>query len=133
MVQRVREMWELNTMQKDMLSTLRAEGFNVTESGLMRLRIKHGLQLKSPKNIIRDAIADKPTTLDANDASILEVSMDDAGITFTSLTRTQNSGDISIQGKARMASRRPASDTTSVLTKARYWQQTQRPRRAGGS
>jgi len=46
-VQRVREMWDQNFMQKEMLATLQAEGYNVSASGLMRLRFKHNLHLKS--------------------------------------------------------------------------------------
>lgn len=46
-VQRVREMWDQNYMQKEMLATLQAEGYNVSSSGLMRLRFKHGLHLKN--------------------------------------------------------------------------------------
>ncbi|KAF2150645.1 hypothetical protein K461DRAFT_270062 [Myriangium duriaei CBS 260.36] len=50
-VQRVREMWDQNYMQKEMLSTLQAEGHNVSASGLMRLRFKHGLHLKSASQV----------------------------------------------------------------------------------
>ncbi|PNS19477.1 hypothetical protein CAC42_7321 [Sphaceloma murrayae] len=62
-VQRVREMWEKNVMQKDMLPILQAEGYHVTESGLMRLRFKHGMHLKSA-NLVRNAMAES-----ANDAA----------------------------------------------------------------
>ncbi|KAF4553385.1 Hypothetical protein D9617_7g031120 [Elsinoe fawcettii] len=59
-VQRVREMWEKNIMQKDMLPILQAEGYHVTESGLMRLRFKHGMHLKS-SNLVRNALAGSET------------------------------------------------------------------------
>lgn len=46
LVARVKELWESNHGQKEMLTVLANEGFNVTESDLMRLRSKKGWLLR---------------------------------------------------------------------------------------
>ncbi|KAK0734818.1 hypothetical protein B0T26DRAFT_689717 [Lasiosphaeria miniovina] len=46
LVDRVRELWESNLNQKDMLSALHAEGVNIKDNTLMRMRTKFGFYLR---------------------------------------------------------------------------------------
>ncbi|KAI9875816.1 MAG: hypothetical protein M1823_007393, partial [Watsoniomyces obsoletus] len=51
LVARVRELWENNYTQADMLKTLNNEGFELKERELMRLRAKHRLLLRIPNGM----------------------------------------------------------------------------------
>lgn len=68
-MQRVREMWEKNVMQKDMLLILHDEGYNVTESGLQRLRAKHNMHLKSANGVRAGTV---PENVDIDESLIGE-------------------------------------------------------------
>jgi Clr5 domain len=51
LVARVKELWENNYTQRDMLKTLNDEGFELKERELMRLRAKHRLLLRIPNGM----------------------------------------------------------------------------------
>lgn len=51
LVTRVRELWEHNTSQKDMLRILRDEGFDIKERELMRVRAKNRWLLRVPNGM----------------------------------------------------------------------------------
>ncbi|KAF2796491.1 hypothetical protein K505DRAFT_415691 [Melanomma pulvis-pyrius CBS 109.77] len=46
LIARVKGLWEKNVMQKDMLETLRNEGFQINDRELMRLRLRFGWMLR---------------------------------------------------------------------------------------
>ncbi|KAI9724693.1 MAG: hypothetical protein M1828_003562 [Chrysothrix sp. TS-e1954] len=48
LVERVRQLWEVNTKQKEMLDILANEGFEIRERELMRLRAKNGWLMRTP-------------------------------------------------------------------------------------
>jgi Clr5 domain len=74
LVARVRELWENNYTQADMLKTLNNEGFELKERELMRLRAKHRLLLRIPNGMKQhnttseDLSAFQKEILDAADA-----------------------------------------------------------------
>src|SRR2546423_7987089 len=51
LVSRVKELWEKNTSQRDMLKTLTEEGFNIKERELMRVRAKNRWLLRVPNGM----------------------------------------------------------------------------------
>jgi Clr5 domain len=51
LVTRVKELWEKNTSQRDMLKTLTEEGFNIKERELMRVRAKNRWLLRVPNGM----------------------------------------------------------------------------------
>src|SRR5271155_3366555 len=51
LVARVKQLWEQNSSQRDMLSILNNEGYNVKERELMRLRAKHRWLLRVPNGM----------------------------------------------------------------------------------
>ena len=51
LVDRVRDLWEKNYTQQEMLSTLTDEGFHIKERELMRLRAKHRWLLRIPNGM----------------------------------------------------------------------------------
>ena len=51
LVTRVKELWEKNTSQRDMLRTLTDEGFNIKERELMRVRAKNRWLLRVPNGM----------------------------------------------------------------------------------
>ena len=51
LVARVKELWENNSTQAEMLKTLNEEGFELKERELMRLRAKHRLLLRIPNGM----------------------------------------------------------------------------------
>jgi Clr5 domain len=51
LVARVKQLWEQNSSQRDMLSVLNDEGYNVKERELMRLRAKHRWLLRVPNGM----------------------------------------------------------------------------------
>ena len=51
LVTRVKELWEKNTSQRDMLRTLTEEGFNIKERELMRVRAKNRWLLRVPNGM----------------------------------------------------------------------------------
>ncbi|SZF04354.1 unnamed protein product [Blumeria hordei] len=51
LVQRVKELWDCNTSQRDMLHTLNKEGFEIKERELMRVRAKNRWLLRVPNSI----------------------------------------------------------------------------------
>jgi hypothetical protein len=51
LVTRVKELWERNTSQRDMLTTLTEEGFNIKERELMRVRAKNRWLLRVPNGM----------------------------------------------------------------------------------
>ncbi|KAF2458198.1 hypothetical protein BDY21DRAFT_411617 [Lineolata rhizophorae] len=51
LVARVRELWERNVSQADMLATLNAEGFTIKERELSRVRNKNGFLLRNPNGM----------------------------------------------------------------------------------
>ena len=51
LVDRVRDLWEKNYTQQEMLSTLTEEGFHIKERELMRLRAKHRWLLRIPNGM----------------------------------------------------------------------------------
>ncbi len=57
LVARVRELWEKNTSQKDMLRQLNEEGFDIKERELMRVRAKNRWLLRVA-NGMKGAISD---------------------------------------------------------------------------
>ncbi|KAF2713665.1 hypothetical protein K504DRAFT_462176 [Pleomassaria siparia CBS 279.74] len=50
---RVKELWGKNVMQKDMLETLRNEGFQINDRELMRLRLRFGWMLRDSSGRVR--------------------------------------------------------------------------------
>lgn len=50
-MQRVKELWDVNTSQRDMLKTLNAEGFDIKERELMRVRAKNRWLLRVPNGM----------------------------------------------------------------------------------
>ncbi|KAI9818272.1 MAG: hypothetical protein M1826_001416 [Phylliscum demangeonii] len=51
LVDRVRDLWQHNTCQKDMVKVLQQEGFDIKERELMRLRAKHRWLLRVPNGM----------------------------------------------------------------------------------
>lgn len=51
LVSRVKELWEHNTSQKDMLRILQEEGYDIKERELMRVRAKHRWLLRVPNGM----------------------------------------------------------------------------------
>ncbi|KAI1002891.1 hypothetical protein K3495_g5311 [Podosphaera aphanis] len=51
LVQRVKELWDRNTSQRDMLQTLNKEGFEIKERELMRVRAKNRWLLRVPNGM----------------------------------------------------------------------------------
>lgn len=51
LVQRVKELWDCNTSQRDMLRTLNEEGFDIKERELMRVRAKNRWLLRVPNGM----------------------------------------------------------------------------------
>jgi hypothetical protein len=51
LVQRVKELWDCNTSQRDMLKTLNDEGFDIKERELMRVRAKNRWLLRVPNGM----------------------------------------------------------------------------------
>ena len=51
LVVRIKELWERNTSQKDMLRKLHAEGFDIKERELMRVRAKNRWLLRVPNGM----------------------------------------------------------------------------------
>ncbi|EKD13261.1 hypothetical protein MBM_08704 [Drepanopeziza brunnea f. sp. 'multigermtubi' MB_m1] len=51
LVQRVKELWDVNTSQRDMLKTLNDEGFDIKERELMRVRAKNRWLLRVPNGM----------------------------------------------------------------------------------
>ncbi|KAF2017671.1 hypothetical protein BU24DRAFT_449296 [Aaosphaeria arxii CBS 175.79] len=46
LIDRVKDLWEANTTQKEMLSTMQNEGFTINDRELTRLRLKYGWMLR---------------------------------------------------------------------------------------
>ncbi|KAF2649365.1 hypothetical protein K491DRAFT_683901 [Lophiostoma macrostomum CBS 122681] len=66
LIARVKELWESNQMQKDMLESLLREGFQINDRELLRLRLKFKWLLREsratgprPENSVEDAIDDE--------------------------------------------------------------------------
>ena len=55
LLERVRELWEKNHIQKTMLEILNGEGYSITPRQLQRLRAKHGLMLRASNETGKDA------------------------------------------------------------------------------
>ena len=64
LVARVKDLWEKNTSQRDMLNTLNAEGFEIKERELMRVRAKNRWLLRVPNGMkahgYTEALIDQP-------------------------------------------------------------------------
>lgn len=69
---RVKELWEINTSQKDMLRIVIDEGFSVKERELMRLRTKHRWLLRVPNGMKSAAQSTVPTAEPQSIAQQLE-------------------------------------------------------------
>jgi hypothetical protein len=67
LVARVRELWERNLTQKEMLRVLAEEGYDINDRNLARLRTKHGLLLRVPVLPLRGQSADRGDSIDAED------------------------------------------------------------------
>jgi hypothetical protein len=94
LVERVKELWEANYTQRDMLTTLEQEGFEIKERELMRLRAKHRWLLRIPngmKQADQPDQSDAPTTteelselqaqiIDAAEHPVVEAPTDDAKV-----------------------------------------------------
>lgn len=52
LTERIRQLWERNTSQKEMLEILRGEGFEISDRGMMRIRSKNGWLLRIPNGLI---------------------------------------------------------------------------------
>ena len=74
LVARVKELWENNYSQAEMLKTLNSEGFELKERELMRLRAKHRLLLRIPNGM-------KQTNAPAEDLSAFQNEILDAAAT----------------------------------------------------
>ncbi|KAG8624687.1 hypothetical protein KVT40_007754 [Elsinoe batatas] len=108
-VARVREMWERNVMQKDMLPILQAEGYNVTESGLMRLRFKHGMHLKTA-NLLGNAVAEGTN----------DVSGAVEGIDAIATATTGAEPDLSLLTEASTGSKRKGRDDLQASNEEKW-------------
>jgi hypothetical protein len=66
LVTRVKELWEKNTSQRDMLKTLTEEGFNIKERELMRVRAKNRWLLRVPNGMKSHGVTEAvlPTLVD---------------------------------------------------------------------
>lgn len=73
LVARVKELWEQNTSQRDMLQTLNAEGYEIKERELMRVRAKNRWLLRVPNGMkahgFTEALIDQP--LPTEDSGLL--------------------------------------------------------------
>ncbi|KAI9783181.1 MAG: hypothetical protein M1816_001471 [Peltula sp. TS41687] len=67
LVARVKELWEHNTSQKDMLRILQEEGHDIKERELMRVRAKHRWLLRVPNGM--KPLADDPTPKNNNNTN----------------------------------------------------------------
>lgn len=82
LVTRVKELWEKNTSQRDMLKTLTDEGFNIKERELMRVRAKNRWLLRVPNGMKSHGITEAvlPTLSDQlRDAAEGEIEIGDDG------------------------------------------------------
>ncbi|KAI9824632.1 MAG: hypothetical protein M1832_001722 [Thelocarpon impressellum] len=78
LVARVKELWECNTSQKEMLRLLNDEGYDIKERELMRVRAKNRWLLRVPNNAkppvaAATARSARPDDSAADDASIAEL------------------------------------------------------------
>ncbi|KEF56694.1 uncharacterized protein A1O9_06883 [Exophiala aquamarina CBS 119918] len=92
LVDRVKELWENNYSQRNMLAVLHSEGHDIKERELMRLRAKNRWLMRIPNGA-------KPTPADDEEASIeaqlLEVAQNEAALegTLTQPTTTAPAAD----------------------------------------
>ncbi|RKF56907.1 hypothetical protein GcM3_192034 [Golovinomyces cichoracearum] len=107
LVRRVKELWDCNTSQREMLLTLNEEGFDIKERELMRVRAKNRWLLRVPNGLKsrkkapeQDVISQLQQALFA-EGSLLRTEVDDKTL-----------GNISIQTSHEI-SNRPASPPLS--------------------
>ncbi|KAL3472408.1 hypothetical protein BJX99DRAFT_235473 [Aspergillus californicus] len=63
LVARVKQLWEINTSQRDMLRILNEEGFEIKERELMRVRAKNRWLLRVPNGMKAQQVALSPSQL----------------------------------------------------------------------
>lgn len=74
---RVKELWEANYSQRNMLQTLQAEGHDIKERELMRLRAKNRWLMRIPNTVKQSAGDDTEAQLEAQ---LLQAAQDEEGL-----------------------------------------------------
>ncbi|RMZ77144.1 hypothetical protein DV737_g4484, partial [Chaetothyriales sp. CBS 132003] len=96
LVERVRQLWEANYSQRDMLKTLNDEGYQLKERELMRLRAKNRWLLRIPNGM-------KQSDIDEADVNSLQNDLLDTGI------------DLPVEDTQALASAEPGSEENVEL------------------
>lgn len=50
-MERIRQLWEKNTSQKEMLRVLKGDGYEISDRGMMRVRAKNRWLLRVPNGV----------------------------------------------------------------------------------
>ncbi|KMU72618.1 hypothetical protein CISG_09808 [Coccidioides immitis RMSCC 3703] len=127
LVARVKELWENNVTQRDMLRILNDEGYMIGERGLMRLRAKNRWLLRVPNGMksYRESVPPTgaeeaaPSDIGTTQGGSVDAPGEQAGPAVHQAVPSSSDADIMVKRQERLAQLRAESDERWATKKRR--------------